>query len=116
MDQPQQYPIWIGPAQQSDSSDLCAAHPCSICWPKLGGECNAPDDAYYVNVTLRNITVNSPQGNPGVILANASAAMQNVLFDNVVVNNPSKSKKPWGLSYLCKGVKSGTATGTTNPV
>jgi hypothetical protein len=33
MDEPEQWPIWIGPAQQSDSVDLCAAHPCSICWP-----------------------------------------------------------------------------------
>ena len=25
---PEQWAIWIGPAQQSDSSSLCAAHPC----------------------------------------------------------------------------------------
>jgi polygalacturonase len=117
MDEPEQYPIWIGPAQQSDSNNLCAAHPCSICWPLVpGSQCNAPANGKYSNIMLRNITINNPKGNPGVILANASAAMENVVFDNVVVNNPSKSKNPWGLSYLCKGVKSGTATGTTNPV
>merc|ERR1712110_554643 len=40
---PEQWAIWIGPAQQSDSSSLCAAHPCSLCWPQLanvGAECN----------------------------------------------------------------------------
>jgi polygalacturonase len=41
MDTPEQWPIWIGPAQQADSSDLCAAHPCSLCWPTLpGAQCN----------------------------------------------------------------------------
>ena len=35
IDNPSQWPIWIGPAQQSDSKNLCAAHPCSICWPTL---------------------------------------------------------------------------------
>ena len=28
IDEPEQWPIWIGPAQQSDTADLCAAHPC----------------------------------------------------------------------------------------
>ncbi len=117
MDEPEQYPIWIGPAQQSDSSSPCAAHPCSLCWPEIpGSECNAPAGGQYVNVTLRNITVNSPKGNPGVILANASAAMRNVVFDNVVVNHPSTHKTKWGTNYLCDGVASGVATGTTSPV
>ena len=32
IDQPQQWPLWIGPAQQSDSDDLCAPNGgCSIC-------------------------------------------------------------------------------------
>jgi polygalacturonase len=32
MDQPEQWPIWIGPAQQSDSDNLCAPNGgCSIC-------------------------------------------------------------------------------------
>jgi polygalacturonase len=37
MESPEQYPIWIGPAQQSDSSNPCAAHPCSLCWPNIPG-------------------------------------------------------------------------------
>jgi len=67
-------------------------------------------------VTLRNITINSPKGNPGVILANNSAAMKNVVFDNVVVNNPSTKKTKWGLNYYCEGVSNGVAKGTTSPV
>ncbi len=117
MDEPEQYPIWIGPAQQSDSRNPCAAHPCSLCWPQIpGSECNAPDQGQYVNVTLRNITVNSPKGNPGVILANSSVAMRNVVFENVVVNNPSTKKTKWGTNYFCEGVATGVATGTTSPV
>ena len=92
--------------------------PCSLCWPQIpGSECNAPDhQGQYVNVTLRNITVNSPKGNPGVILANSSVAMQNVVFENVVVNNPSTKKTKWGTNYFCEGVATGVATGTTSPV
>ena len=64
-----------------------------------------PDHGQYISVTLRNIQVNSPKGNPGVILANSSAAMQNIVFDNVVVNNPSTKKTKWGTNYYCEGVE-----------
>ena len=118
MDAPEQYPIWIGPAQQSDSDDICAPHPCSICWPSDSkAKCNAPQNAKYTNITMRNITINNPEGNPGVILANASSPMENVLFDNVVVNTPSHQKPPyWGAGYLCENVQGGVATGNTHPV
>ena len=117
MDEPEQYPIWIGPAQQSDTSDLCAAHPCSICWPDVPfSKCDAPKDAHYINVTLRDITVNHPKGNPGVILANDDSEIQNVTFDNVIVNHLSTHKTKWGTNYYCKGVKRGVARGGTYPV
>jgi hypothetical protein len=109
--------VWIGPAQQSDSSNPCAAHPCSICWPAIPfAKCNAPEKGQYINITLRNISINNPKGNPGIIFANDSTAMENVLFDNVVVNNPSTKKTKWGTNYYCHGVKTGVATGTTSPV
>jgi polygalacturonase len=118
MDEPEQWAIWIGPAQQSDSDNLCAGHPCSICWPMLsalGAKCNAPPDAFYKNVTLRNITVNNPKSSPGVIIANDTSPMQGVTFDNVKINNPGM--KPWGKEYYkCRGVASGVATGDTWPV
>jgi len=115
VDNPSQWAIWIGPAQQSDSSSLCAAHPCSLCWPELPtAHCNPPVGGSYRNITLRNITINNPKKSPGVILANASNPMQNVVFDNVKVNNPGM--KPWGTDYYkCENVQ-GVAKGGTDPV
>ena len=120
IDEPEQWAIWIGPAQQCDgcsATELCSTKggPCSICWPRVPGtECNAPADAQYTNITLRNITINSPKQSAGVLLANSSSPMQNVVFDNVVVNNPAS--KPWGGDgYYCKNVN-GVATGATQPV
>ena len=49
----------------------------------------------------------------GVLLANESVPMINVLFHNVVVNNPAS--KPFADGYYCKNVQ-GVATGTTSPV
>lgn len=115
IDHPSQWAIWIGPAQQSDSDDLCAAHPCSICWPELpGATCPGVPGALYANITLRNITVISPKQSPGVLIADPSTPMQNVVFDNVKVSNPGS--EPWGNSfYKCENVN-GVATGTTDPV
>lgn len=112
----EQYPIWIGPAQQSDSSDLCAAHPCSLCWPLLApyAQCNCPEQAFYRNITLRNIQVLGSKNSPGVIMANSSCPMTNIVFDNVVVQDAGD--KPFGTNYKCEGVASGIATGGTNPV
>uniref|UniRef100_A0A7S4DPC9 Uncharacterized protein n=1 Tax=Lotharella globosa TaxID=91324 RepID=A0A7S4DPC9_9EUKA len=114
IDEPEQWAIWIGPAQQSDSDNLCAPHPCSICWPTFG-KCNAPYNGVYRNIMFRNITVNSPKKSPGVILGNSTNPMQNVTFDRVVVHNPGR--KPWGEHfYKCEGVANGIATGGTTPV
>lgn len=120
IDEPEQWAIWIGPAQQCDGcslTDVCSTNggPCSLCWPEVPhAHCNAPDGAQYTNITLRNITINSPKQSAGVLLANVSVPMQNIVFDNVVVNNPAS--KPWGKDgYYCKNVN-GVATGRTSPV
>lgn len=95
MDEPEQWAIWIGPAQQCDGcsvADLCSTDggPCSLCWPKVPGtHCNAPDGGRYANITLRNITINNPKQSAGVLIANASVPMENIVFHNVVVNNPA---------------------------
>jgi len=117
MDEPEQFAIWIGPAQQCDgcgATDLCSTDggPCSLCWPTVG-HCYAPSDALYANITLRNITINSPKQSAGVLIANSSSPMQNVVFDNVIVNNPAS--KPWADGYYCKNVN-GIAIGNTAPV
>ena len=114
MDEPEGTPIWIGPAQQTDSRDLCAAHPCSLCWPILDlfAKCNAQNSTYS-NITLRNVTINNPKHSPGVLLATESFPMKNITFDNVVVNNPGS--KPWGdMYYKCENVQ-GVARGGTWP-
>jgi polygalacturonase len=120
MDQPEQWAIWIGPAQQCDGcsvTELCSTKggPCSICWPTVPGtHCNAPKNAQYDRITLRNITINSPKKSAGVLIADVGTPMKNVVFDNVVVNNPAE--KPWGKDgYLCENVD-GVATGSTSPV
>ena len=117
IDNPEQWPIWIGPAQQSDSVDLCAAHPCSICWPKLPEKiapCHSASGRYR-NITLRNVTVNNAKMSPGVIFGNSSTPMENITFDGVKFVNPGS--KPWGSKYWkCDGVGSGIATGNTWPV
>jgi len=113
MDAPQQYAIWIGPAQQSDSANLCAAHPCSLCWPSVpGAQCNPPE-ATYSDITLRNITVNNAKKSPGLIYANEATPMKNIVFEDVKFNNPGSS--PWSDYYYCKNAQ-GVARGSTWPV
>lgn len=116
IDTPSQWPVWIGPAQQSDSARLCAAHPCSICWPEVpGSECNMPSSVSYENILLKNITILNPTKSPGVIRGNESNPMQKVVFEDVQVINPGS--KPWGEDYYdCQGVSGGVAKGSTWPV
>lgn len=115
MDAPEQVPIWIGPAQQSDSRFFWQARPCSIFWPEDPfSSCYSPASGTYENITLRNITIINPKESPGVIFGNGTNPMKNVVFDNVVVQNPGK--RPWGDKYyVCEHVQ-GVALGTTWPV
>ena len=84
MEAPTQFAIWIGPAQQSDTSFLCAAHPCSICWPQLADyvECNMDRNFIYENITLRNITIVDPKFSygQGVIIGNPETPMKVYIF------------------------------------
>ena len=54
----------------------------------------------FNNITLRNIYIDKPVLSPGVILGNASIPMTNIVFDNVVVNDPAKW--PFDHKYQCK--------------
>jgi hypothetical protein len=113
---PSQWAIFIGPAQQSDSDNLCAAHPCSICWPTLPkAQCNAPITGHYENITLRNITINDSKMSPGVIMANESTPIINLTLQDVIFNNPGTS--PWGDDYYkCEHVKDIHILGNTWPI
>merc|ERR1719424_1214015 len=101
IEEPRQVPIWIGPAQQADNPstiNICAASPCSLCWPTIPfTKCNAVDFGIYKNITLRNIQVNNAKQSPGVILGSSTYPMENIVFDNVVFNNPGTS--PWGKDF-----------------
>jgi len=115
MESPDQWPIWIGPAQQSDSRNLCAAHPCSICWPTMPyAKCEMPPAGKYQNITLRNITISNPY-RVGVIMANEANPMDGVVFDGVKVVNYTKKASDYDY-YACENVKNGVATGDTWPV
>jgi len=112
MEAPEQWPIWIGPAQQSDSKDLCAAHPCSICWPvDPFAKCFMPAAGKYENITLRNITINNPK-KIGVIMANSTNPMNNVVFDGVKFTGIGKKDN----YFRCENVVGGVAKGDTWPV
>jgi len=118
MESPEQWPIWIGPAQQSDSLDLCAAHPCSICWPEDPfATCDSPALGTFHNVTLRRVTINSPKYSPGVLQAPATSPATNITFDSVVVNDPPSGwqKIHQKEYYRCENFD-GVATGDTTPV
>ena len=119
MEAPEQFAIWLGPAQQSDSSNLCAAHPCSLCWPQLesmGAQCGIQQNFLFQNITLRNITIVRPQFSygQGVILGNTVTPMENIVFDGVRVINAENTDVE--RYHTCEGVAGGVALGDTFPV
>ena len=106
MDRPQQYPIWIGPAQQT-------GQPCDLLWPQADkAQCLMSGYQTWKNIVLRDIFIINPDNSPGVLLGNSSNPMQGVIFDNVVVTSPGQ--KPFGPNYYCDGIL-GVSTGHTTP-
>lgn len=86
MDAPQQFAVWIGPAQQADSVNICHANPCSLCWPFVpGAECSGEVKGTYRDILFKNIQINKPQNGGGVIMASAENPMLNIVFDGVKV-------------------------------
>jgi polygalacturonase len=111
MEQPEQVPVWIGPAQEADSSGAC-----SLLWPELPfARCPPPDESVlWTNITLRNVTIRSPKQSPGVILGSEKQPMRGLVFENVLVDDPGQW--PWGKEYWwCQGVDMGVANGSTWP-
>ena len=97
IDNPSQWAIWIGPAQQSDSVRLCAPNGgCSTCWPRIESSECLMGAGLYENITLKDITItgSSADFGPGVMIGNPEQPMRNVVFDNVIVTNPGSY--PWG--------------------
>ena len=87
MDTVEQFPIWLGPAQQADNPDPCYANPCSLCWPdKPDAVCFPIQESRMENITLRNVIINNPKMSLGVIMGSTENPTKNLIFDNVVVN------------------------------
>jgi hypothetical protein len=106
MDNPEQYAVWIGPAQQT-------GQPCSLLWTKTPhAECKMSGYQTWSNITLRNIFINNPTHSPGVLMGNSTYPMHNVSFVNVVVRHPGD--EPFGTDYFCEGIE-GVSKGLTNP-
>lgn len=83
---PEQWGIWIGPAQQSISGNVCHPSPCSLCWPNIPlAECNGMIGSQYKNITLKDVYIYNPLGSPGVILADESTPIEGLTFENVIV-------------------------------
>ena len=79
------WPIWIGPAQQSDSVEICAPHPCSLCWPQDPfAKCSETYSGQYSRIALRNITItDSKTASPGVIIGDHTKRITNLTMENV---------------------------------
>lgn len=106
IDRPQQFAIWIGPAQQT-------GQPCSLLWPITDhATCTMSGTQTWKNIVLRDIFINSPEQSPGVLIGNDTNPLHNVVFDNVVVTNPGQ--EPFGATYYCENVEGSTWRGT-NP-
>ena len=110
---PEQWAIWVGPAQQADSS-----HVCSLAWPAASPEAKCPISPLVTwrNITMRDIRIIEPKESPGVVIGAQDNPMQALVFDGVVVTGGGD--KPWGSGgYACHGVDNASvAIGGTAPV
>ncbi|EOD25134.1 hypothetical protein EMIHUDRAFT_206255 [Emiliania huxleyi CCMP1516] len=117
IEEPQQFAIWIGPAQKPAPGRRGRGLARCMPWGSIlfgCTHCHAPAGGQYSNITLRDITVLRPKQSAGVLLADEAAAMRGVRFDNVVVHEPAA--RPFGdEQYYCRHVH-GVATGATSPV
>ena len=79
MDNPEQFAIWVGPAQQT-------GQPCNLAWPMSPhAECKMSGFQTWTNITLRDITINNPIHSPGLFYGNESNPITGLVLDNVVV-------------------------------
>ena len=100
IDKAEQFPIWIGPAQQS-------GQPCSLLWPEAShAECLMSGFQTWSNITLKDITISSPASYPGAFFSNVSNPIRNLVLDNVLVTGMRAGHS----DYLCTGLIDGTVT------
>ena len=74
----------------------------------------------WSNILLKNITIVSPEGSPGLIMGNASNPIKYLAFEDVVVTSQVFiGKKPFGDSYYrepCGAIIISLAKGKTFPI
>lgn len=114
IDRPEQWSIWVGPAQQADSS-----HVCSLAWPQASPAAKCPISPLvnWRNITMRDIRIRDPKESPGVVIGAQGNPIQGLVFDGVVVTG-GKATGGWGSGgYACHGVDNASvAIGGTTPV
>jgi len=121
IDEPESWPIWIGPQQAGIKEagkdyNPCNGDPCSLCWPTLKSSSCPGVPGLIDGLTLRNITVKKPRLSPGVIIGNISVPMKNIVFDSVRFIDPPVNGA-FGTDYFyCEGVENAVAIGDTWPV
>ena len=79
MIEPQQFAIWIGPAQQS-------GQPCSLLWPHKDAVCEMSGYQTWRNITLKDIYIESPRQSPGYVTGgctHASGQVEYTLYSDV---------------------------------
>jgi len=113
IDRPEQWAIWVGPAQEGDTF-----HPCSLAWPGASpvAKCPITPRLTFRNITMRDIRIVEPRQSPGVIIGSQENPIEALVFDGVVVTGGSE--QPWGVNgYACHGVDNNSiAVGGTAPV
>jgi hypothetical protein len=112
IDKPLWWPIWIGPQQQQEPGSALGRK-CALQYPFFDSQCPTQGCVTFTNITLRRVTVTDPLFSPGVVLGNSTNKMNNVVFEDVIVNNPGVL--PYNKKYLCKYCN-GVAMGRTTPV
>ena len=112
MTDPVWWPIWIGPQQQQEPGSKLGRD-CALQYPL--GQCPTQGCVTFSNITLRRVTVKGHAlFSPGVLLGNASNPMRNVVFEDVVFENPA-GRLPFPGGYKCESVD-GVVLGRTSPV
>ncbi|GMH75595.1 hypothetical protein TrRE_jg12991 [Triparma retinervis] len=114
IENPSQWPIWIGPAQQAENKT------CAIAWPAFG-KCE-PAPQQFRDILLKNITVANPprkglgMNGPmlGLIFGSDEKPVDGVVFEDVVFEGLKGGEE----YYKCENVVEGTgvARGKTFPV
>lgn len=95
IDRPEQYGMWIGPAQQVGigQKGFCSADDCSLCWPFVPlVSCKSREYNTFRNITLRNIVIADPKQVAGVIIGPRENRIEGLTFENVIVTKGRLAK------------------------